>query len=346
MPIEAPPLLELTRTLGRTGIALTALGFGSTGLGNLYRAQTEDAAMATVEAAYAAGIRYFDTAPLYGFGLAEHRIGAALRRLPGEVVLSTKAGWRLFPRGRSASAGGVSHTLFQQPAPFEPRIDYSYDGVMRSFEDSIQRLGTDRIEILLLHDCDRRNHGEAYRERFAEAMAGAYRALLALRDQGAVRAIGAGLNEWEACQDFAQAGDFDCFLLAGRYTLLDQTSLDSFLPLCAERGIGIILGGPYNSGILATGAVEGAFYDYAPASPSILERTRAIERVCVRHGVPLRAAALQFPLSHQAVASVIPGARDKAEVEENLRLISLPIPTALWAELQTAGLIREAAIVK
>lgn len=247
----------ITRTLGRTGIELPVLGFGSTGLGNLYRAQTEAAAMATVEAAYAAGLRYFDTAPLYGFGLAEHRLGAALRRLPGEVVLSTKAGWRLFPR--EGSAGGVSGTSFQRPAPFEPRIDYSYDGVMRSFEDSMQRLGTDRIDILLLHDCDRRNHGEGYAERFKEAMAGAYRALLALREQGAVRAIGAGLNEWQACQDFAEAGDFDCFLLAGRFTLLDQSSLDSFLPLCTERGIGIILGGPYNSGILATGAVEDAF---------------------------------------------------------------------------------------
>jgi D-threo-aldose 1-dehydrogenase len=204
----------------------------------------------------------------------------------------------------------------------------------------LQRLGTDRVDILLLHDCDRRNHGDAYRERFGEAMNGAYRALLSLREQGAVRAIGAGLNEWEACQDFAEAGDFDCFLLAGRYTLLDQSSLDSFLPLCEQRGIGIILGGPYNSGILATGPVPGARYDYAPASPAILERTGAIEAACRRHGVPLRAAALQFPLQHPAVASVIPGARDAAEVEENLRLITLSIPYALWLELRQAGLIR------
>src|SRR6185312_4524724 len=229
---------------------------------------------------------------------------------------------------------------FERAAPFEPRIDYSYDGIMRSFEDSIHRLGTDRIDILLLHDCDRRNHGDAYSERFREAMAGAYKALLALREQGAVRAIGAGLNEWEACQDFAEAGDFDCFLLAGRYTLLDQGALHSFLPLCTRRGIGIILGGPYNSGILATGPVPGAFYDYAPASPAILERTRAIEAACARHGVPLAAAALQFPLSHPAVASVIPGARSPAEVEENLRLLARPIPSALWAELKTAGLLR------
>ena len=329
-----------TRTLGRTGIALTTLGFGSTGLGNLYRAQTEDGAMATVEAAHRAGIRYFDTAPLYGFGLAEHRIGAARRRLPDDIVLSTKTGWRLVPRGASAGPGSSSDSLFDRPAPFTPRTDYSYDGAMRSFEDSLQRLGTDRVDILFLHDCDRRNHGDAYRERFGEAMAGAYRALLSLREQGAVRAIGAGLNEWEACQEFLEAGDFDCFLLAGRYTLLDQSSLGSFLPLCERRGIGVILGGPYNSGILATGAVPGAMYDYAPASPAVLERTRAIEGICRRHGVPLRAAALQFPLSHPAVTTVIPGARDAAEVDENLRLMAHPIPYALWLEFRQAGLIR------
>lgn len=337
-----------TRTLGRTGIELTTLGFGSTSLGNMYRAQTEDGAMAAVEAAYRGGIRTFDTAPLYGFGLAEHRMGAALRRLDQDVVqdivqdivVSTKVGWRLFPRGASDGPGSAADSLFERPAPFKPRIDYSYDGVMRSFEDSLHRLGTDRVDILLLHDCDRRNHGDAYRERFQEAMAGAYRALASLREQGVVRAIGAGLNEWEACQDFAEAGDFDCFLLAGRYTLLDQGSLDSFLPLCERRGIGIILGGPYNSGILATGAAPGAFYDYAPASPAILQRTREIELACHRHSVPLRAAALQFPLSHPAVATVIPGARDAAEVEENLRLMALPIPDALWLELRQAGLIR------
>ncbi len=331
-----------TRTLGRTGIELTTLGFGSTGLGNLYRAQTEDGAMATVAAAYAGGIRYFDTAPLYGFGLAEHRVGAALRRLPArDIVLSTKAGWRLSRRGKGEAPAGVSDSLFDGPAPFKPRIDYSYDGVMRSFEDSLQRLGADHVDILLLHDCDRRNHGEeGYRARFREVMEGGYKALAALREQGVVRAIGAGLNEWEACADFAEAGDFDCFLLAGRFTLLDQSSAESFLPMCERRGIGIVLGGPYNSGILATGAVEGAMYEYAPASAEMLERTRAIERVCARHDVPLRAAALQFPLSHSAVATVIPGARDVAEVEENLRLMAREIPDALWRELREAGLIR------
>ena len=331
----------MKRTLGRTGIELTTLGFGSTGLGNLYRAQTEDGAMATMEAAYAGGIRYFDTAPLYGFGLAEHRVGAAMRRLPADdFILSTKVGWRLHRRG-GVEKGSAADTLFNHPAPFEPRIDYSYDGVMRSFEDSMQRLGTDRIDILLLHDCDRRNHGEhGYPTRFREAMEGAYRALLSLREQKVVRAIGAGLNEWEACQDFAEQGDFDCFLLAGRLTLLDQSSMDSLLPLCEQRGIDIILGGPYNSGILATGAVPGAFYDYAPASEEILQRTRVIERICAAHQVPLRAAALQYPLRHKAITTVIPGARDVAEVQENLALMAHAIPDALWQDLRDAGCIR------
>jgi D-threo-aldose 1-dehydrogenase len=331
----------MIRALGRTGISLTTLGFGSTGLGNLYRPQSEDGAMATVEAAYRSGIRYFDTAPLYGFGLAEHRMGAAMRRMPERnIVLSTKAGWRLH-RADGGGKGSPADSQFIQAAPFKPRIDYSYDGIMRSFEDSLQRLGTDRIDILLLHDCDRRNHGEeGYRQRFREVMDGGYRALVSLREQGMVRAIGCGLNEWQACQDFAKAGDFDCFLLAGRYTLLDQSSLDSFLPLCARRGIGIILGGPYNSGILATGPIEGAMYDYAPASPDILQRTRAIAAICARHNVPLRAASLQFPLSHPSIATVIPGARDVAEVEENLALMTHAIPDSLWEELRHEGLIR------
>jgi D-threo-aldose 1-dehydrogenase len=329
------------RMLGRTGIELTTLGFGSTGLGNLYRRQTEEGAMTTVSAAYAAGIRYFDTAPLYGFGLAEHRMGAALRRIPNDIVLSTKAGWRLDRVGKDDAPGSAADSLFDHPAPFKPRIDYSYDGVMRSFEDSLQRLGTDQIDILLLHDCDRRNHGEdGYRQRFAEVMGGAHRAMVSLREQRAVRAIGAGLNEWQACQDFAEAGDFNCFLLAGRYTLLDQSGIDSLLPLCAARGIGIILGGPYNSGILATGAIDGAMYDYAPASAEILKRTAAIAAICGQHDVPLRAAALQFPLSHPSIASVIPGARDVDEVAENVALMSRVLPDALWQELRHEGLIR------
>lgn len=330
-----------TRRLGRTAVEVTTLGFGTTTLGNLYRRTPEADAFAATDAAYAAGIRYFDTAPLYGHGGAERRMGGALRRFEGpRPVLSTKVGWLMRPAlGRDPDAGH-----FIDPPPFVRASDYSRDGVMRSVEDSMQRLGTDAIDILLIHDADRRNHGEdGYPEVFRAAMAGAYPALLALREQGVVKAIGCGLNEWRACQDFLEAGDFDCFLLAGRYTLLDQDSLDSFLPLCERRGCGVILGGPYNSGILATGAVPGAHYDYAPTAEAILERTRRIEAVCRRHATPLKAAALQFPLRHPCVASVIPGMGGPGEVAENLALTAHPIPADLWAELKREGLIRDDA---
>ncbi|MCE3257892.1 MAG: putative aldo/keto reductase [Nitrobacter vulgaris] len=328
------------RKLGRTDVSLTVFGFGGTSLGNMYRAIDDKAANEALDASFDAGVRYVDTAPLYGHGLSEHRVGGWLRRVRGEnIVLSTKVGWRMFPaRGQPTEAG-----LFMDVPPFRRGLDYSYDGVMRSFDDSLQRLGTDSVDIVFIHDADRRNQGDAFEQRFTEAMEGAYPALLKLREEGVIKAIGAGLNEWEACQRFAEAGDFDCFLLAGRYTLLDQESLDSFLPLCEKRGIGIVLGGPYNSGILATGPVEGAHYDYAPASPEILEKTRRIEEVCRRHNVPLKAAALQFPLGHPTVASVIPGMGDPKRVAENMDLLAHKIPSDLWAELRSEGLIRQDA---
>jgi D-threo-aldose 1-dehydrogenase len=326
--------------LGRTALTLSTFGFGGTALGNMFAPMTEQQSIATLDAAHAVGIRYFDTAPLYGHGLSELRVGAGLRRLEDpEAVISTKVGWRL----RAARGGDTGALPFQNITAFSRYSDYSYDGAMRSFEESLQRLGTDRIDILLIHDVDRRNQGEQYPEVFRSAMSGAYRAVLGLREQGAVKAIGAGLNEWEACRDFAEAGDFDCFLLAGRYTLLEQASLASFLPLCEQRGIGIILGGPYNSGILASGAVPGAFYDYAPASQAVLERVAAIERVCANHHVALKAAALQFPLHHPCVASVIPGTRTPAEVTENLAMLNFSIPPALWQELKATRLMNETA---
>ena len=224
--------------------------------------------------------------------------------------------------------------LFQDITAFSRFNDYSYDGAMRSFEDSLNRLGAQSVEILLIHDVDRRNQGDRLSDVFRTAMAGAYKALLSLREQGLVKAIGCGLNEWEACEQFAEAGDFDCFLLAGRYTLLEQESLKSFLPLCERRDIGIILGGPYNSGILASGAVKGAWFDYAPATDAVLSRVADIEGVCARHNVPLKAAALQFPLHHRCVASVIPGTRSPAELAENLRMLHAPIPVGLLARAQ------------
>jgi D-threo-aldose 1-dehydrogenase len=328
-----------TRGLGKSGVEVTIMGFGGAPLGNMYQAFSDQQARATVEACHAAAIRYFDTAPLYGFGLSEHRLGEALRgKERGRFVLSTKVG-RLLRPGDPAT---LDHGQFKDGLPFAQVYDYSYDGVMRSFEDSLQRLGTWRIDILLVHDLDVWTHRseEARRARVQEFMAGGYRAMVALREQGAVQAIGAGVNETAACQDLAERGDFDCFLLAGRYTLLEQAPLDEFLPLCERRHIALIIGGAYNTGILATGAVEGAYFQYAPAPPEIMERVRRIEAVCARHGVRLATAALQFPLGHAAVATVIPGTRSPAEVAQNVEIFAPDIPADFWAELKHEGQLR------
>ena len=327
------------RVLGKSGVEVTIMGFGGAPLGNMYQALSDEQARATVEACYEAGIRYFDTAPYYGFGLSEHRLGEALRdKERAELVLSTKVG-RLLQPGDPAT---LEHGQFKQSLPFGLVYDYSYDGVMRSVEDSLQRLGTWRIDILLVHDLDVWTHRseDARRARVEEFMAGGYRAMVELREQGAVRAIGAGINETAACQDLAERGDFDCFLLAGRYTLLEQAPLDEFLPLCERRNIALIIGGAYNTGILATGAVEGAYFQYAPAPPEIMERVRRIEAVCARHGVRLPTAALQFPLGHPAVATVIPGTRSPGEVAQNVAIFAPSIPADFWAELKQEGPLR------
>jgi D-threo-aldose 1-dehydrogenase len=326
-----------TRLLGRTGIRVSQIGFGGAPLGNLFAALSEADAASAVVGAFAAGIRLFDTAPLYGHGLIEHRIGAALRHgKRDDFVLATKVGRLLRP---DASAAGEH---YRDILPFATQFDYSYDGVLRSIEDSLQRLGLARIDIVHIHDVDVWTHKSqaAMDERFAEVMGGGYRALLRLREEKAIGAIGVGVNEWQACQRFAEAGDFDCFLLAGRYTLLEQAALDSFLPLCLARNIAVIIGGPFNTGILATGAVAGATYNYQPATAEVMERVSRIDAVCRRHGVALASAALQFPLHHPAVASVIPGARSAVEVTANVATFETPVPAVLWAELRQAGLLR------
>jgi D-threo-aldose 1-dehydrogenase len=316
---------------------LARVGFGGAPLGNLFRPIPEAVAVDTIRTAYDAGLRYFDTAPLYGRGISERRIGAALRDRPRDSFrLSTKVGRLLRPVERRSG----EEDAYKNLPPFEVEFDYSEAGALRSLEASLERLGLDRVDTLFIHDIDRWTHGDAQPERFGQAMAGAYRALRRLRDQGTVSAIGVGVNEWEVCQQAAEAGDFDAFLLAGRYTLLEQEALASFLPLCERRGLSVVIGGPFNSGILATGAVEGATYDYKPAPPEIAARVARIEAVCRRHGVPLAAAALQFPLAHPAVRSVIPGARSADEVRQNLALLRVPIPAALWDDLRAAGLLR------
>lgn len=330
------------RELGKSGVMVTTLGFGGVPLGNLYAPCSNAEAEATLRAAWEAGIRFVDTAPLYGHGLSEHRIGHIMRpRRRDDWVLSTKIGRVLHAADPAAV---VPAGPFVDVLPFQPRFDYSYDGVMRSFEDSLQRLATHRIDVLLIHDVDVWTHGEeGRRAKFEEVMDSGYKALRELRDGGVVGAIGVGVNEVDATMAFARAGDFDCFLLAGRYTLLEQGALDELLPWCTEKKISLFIGGPYNSGILATGAVKGAKYNYADAPPEIMDRVARIEAVCRRHQVSLPAAALQFPLGHPQVAAMIPGARSAREVTQNVETFSTSIPDDLWAELKHEGLLREDA---
>jgi D-threo-aldose 1-dehydrogenase len=326
--------------LGNGGLTFTELGFGAAPLGNLYRAISEEDAQAVLEGAWAAGVRYFDTAPLYGLGLSETRMNRFLRGKPrDEYVISTKIG-RLF-RVTTADKRDGFGKWFDVPARNEI-YDYGYDAVMQSLEFSLERLGLDRVDVLYAHDLDVFNHKSqaALDAKLAEFMAGGYRALLALRDQGVIRAFGAGVNEWQSCQWMTERGDFDLFLLAGRYTLLEQEALETFLPLATARGIGIVIGGPYNSGVLATGPKPGAFYNYDPAPDWVLERVGRIEAICRAHGVAMVDAAFQFPLRHPAVVSVIPGGQGVAEMQANARAAEASIPTALWADLQTKGLIR------
>lgn len=326
--------------IGNGGLTFTELGFGAAPLGNLYRAISEAEAEAILEAAWAGGVRTFDTAPLYGLGLSETRLNRFLRGKPrDEYVLSTKIG-RLFRVTTPDQRDGFGK-WFDVPARNEV-YDYGYDAVFRSLEFSLERLGLDRVDILYAHDLDLFNHKTqaALDARLAEFMAGGYGALVELREQGVIRAFGAGVNEWQPCQWMAERGDFDLFLLAGRYTLLEQEALESFLPLCQGRGIGIVVGGPYNSGILATGPRPGAFYNYDPAPPAILDRVARIEAVCKAHGVRMVDAAFRFPLCHPAVVSVIPGGQGVREVEANLAAERAEIPAALWADLKSEGLVR------
>lgn len=331
--------------IGNGGLTFTELGFGAAPIGNLYRAVSEDDAQETLNRAWNAGVRYFDTSPQYGLGLSETRLNRFLReKSRGDYVISTKVG-RLLRATTPDKRIGFGK-WFDVPSRTEV-YDYSYDGVMRSLEFSLERLGIDHIDLLYVHDLDVWTHGsqtkmEAHRATF---MAGGYKALVALRDEGVIKAFGPGLNEWQPCQWMAERGDFDLFLLAGRYTLLEQEALQSFLPLATQRGIGIIIGGPYNSGILATGPKAGAFYNYDPAPQHILDRVAKIEAVCKSHNIRMVDAAFQFPLRHPAVVSVIPGGQTEAEVDANLAAANAVIPAELWANLRNEGLLRADAPV-
>ncbi|CAN5234312.1 aldo/keto reductase [soil metagenome] len=330
-----------TRKFGRTGLMVTDMGFGAAPIGNFLKPISEETSNAMVQRAWNSGMRYFDTAPLYGHGLSELRLGHSLRWKPrNDFVISSKVGRVLQP----ASRDSIDFAPWVDAAPFKFHFDYSYDGAMRSLEDSLQRMAIERIDIAFIHDCDVFNHGaEQQKIYFKQAMEGAYKALLKMREQGMVKAIGFGVNEWQVCHEALKQGDFDGFLLAGRYTLLEQDSLDEFLPECERRGVAIVIGGGLNSGILATGAVPGAKYNYAPAPAHIMEKVRKIESVCAEYGVPLAAAALQFLIAHPAVASHVPGTRTVEQMDQNVAWVGHPIPPAFWQDLKRKGLLRQDA---
>ncbi len=329
---------------GKGALHFTELGFGTAPIGGLYRPVPAEVAHATMTRAWDLGVRYFDTAPLYGLGQSETRLNRLLQgKNRADYIVSSKVG-RLLHRCKPGEPHEGVGKWFAVPQRTKT-YDYSYDGVLRSLDFTFERTGLDRLDVVYVHDLDVWTHGsaevmEGYRDIL---MAGGYRALMELRDQGVIRAIGGGINEWQSCQWLTERGDFDLFLLAGRYTLLEQEALTSFLPLCQQRGIGIVIGGPYNSGILATGAKPGAFYNYDPVPPQILEKVRKIEATCTAHNIRMVDAAFQFPLLHPAVVSVIPGAMTPAEVAANARAAAATIPPALWADLKSQGLMRQDA---
>jgi D-threo-aldose 1-dehydrogenase len=321
------------RRIGRTDLEVTTLGLGGATIAGSFRPVSPEQARATVLHAIDSGINYVDTAPHYGFGRSEHLVGDALRERPGQAVLSTKVG-RLMKPVRGPYEHG---TEFVDPFPFTRVYDYSYDGFMRSFEDSLQRLGMSAVEILYVHDLGAGTHGvegnKPYWEQFTTG--GGYRALRELRESGAVKAIGLGVNEWQVLMEVLALGDWDVFLLAGRYTLLEQTSLHPFLSTCVERGASVVVGGPFNSGIL----VGGETFNYAKAPEAIVAKVRAIEAVCREFGVPLPAAALQFPLTHPAVCNVLPGPRSPQELDGILDWWDVKVPAELWTTLAAKGLL-------
>lgn len=330
----------MDREFARSGLRTTTLGFGAAPLGNIFREISTADSHAMVHAAWNSGIRLYDTAPMYGHGLSEHRLADALFEYPrDEYVLVTKVGRRLQP----AAPGTFDHGVWVKVPPMRSDFDYSYDGTYRQVEESLQRMMSDRFDVLLVHDIDRFTHGDAQPQRFAEAVAGSFKALLEMRDAGTVKAIGVGVNEHDVCYNVAQAVDIDCLLLAGRYTLLEQEALNDLLPLCEERKVSVILGGVLNSGILATGNTPGAKYNYAPAPQHVRDKVDKIEAVCREFNVALPAAAMQFAAAHPAVVNVCIGARSMDQWAANFTYLNTPIPGEFWQTLVTQGLIREDA---
>jgi len=320
-----------TRQIGKTSLQVTELGIGCAAMAGNHRPVDDADIAGAIEEGLDQNIRFVDTAPFYGFGRSEHFLGRGLRHL-NEYVLSTKAGRLLVPGYTKDPVAAEWPGSF----PFHPIYDYSYAGVMRSYEDSLQRLGVSRIDILLLHDIGVMQHGEeANNLLFADAMTGGYKALDELRRNGDIKAIGLGVNEREVCMDAMEHGHWDTFLLAGRYTLLEQQPMRDLFPACEKAGTSIILGGPYNSGILAGGDT----WNYAQAPTNVVEKANSIKRVCDSHGIPLQAAALQFPLGSSLVSSIIPGPRSRKEMQDNITWFNQSIPDSLWSDLKNESLI-------
>lgn len=333
-----------TRVVGRTGVAVTQLGLGGASYGELFHRVPEQDAYAAIQAAWDGGVRYFDTAPWYGRGLSELRTGAGLREHPrDEYVLSTKVG-RWLKASQDPHWDGAP---WLGGTPFEVVFDYTYDGIMRAYEQSQLRLGLARYDLAVIHDLDHGYHGEGARfdGHLAALATSGWRAVHELKAAGLIRGVGAGINYPGLIQRLLDLVDLDFFLVAMPYTLLTQDVLDTEFPACVERGVGVVIGAPFQSGILATGPRPGANADYAPASREVNDKVGRIKAVCESHGVPLAAAALQFPLGHPSVAAVIPGARNAGQVERNLEVFRMPIPAGLWAELMHEGLLRADAPV-
>jgi D-threo-aldose 1-dehydrogenase len=324
------------RTHARTGLTLTALGLGCAQMGGLYRPTSLAEAAGAFRAAWDRGVRYYDTAPFYGFTRSERRLGTFLTEEPrSDYVVSTKVGRVMVPD----PTVGAMEEGYADPLPFRPTFDYSHDGVLRSYEASRQRLGILEPDILYVHDIGRFTHGERHAHYWEQlTTGGGFRALTRLRDEGAVRGIGLGVNEWEIVAEAIQAADLDLCMLAGRYTLLEQDSL-ALMDECARRGIGIVVAGAFNSGLLA-GKDK---FNYADAPPALVARTQALRAACAEEGVRLETAALQFPLLHPAAVTLVTGARNAAQVEANAAWFEEPIPDGFWARLKARGLLHEAA---
>lgn len=321
-PFEKAPI-------GSTTVAVTRLGLGGGVFGGLYREVPEETAASIVRQALQSGLNYIDTAPLYGHGKSETRLGRALSDVPRDsYVLSTKVGRLLAPEDPAK----VASQIFKNLPPFVPVFDFSYDAVMKSFESSLARLQLDRVDVLYVHDPD------GY---YDDVVRGAYPALRELRRQGVVQAIGVACWDVDLSLRFGRAGEFDVFMLPGRYTLLDQSARNELLPFCVESGASVVVAAPFYSGILATGAQPGAKFNYQDASPDVLERVRRMEAVCAQFEVALPAAALQFPLRHPAVTAVVAGARTEAELAANLQHMERPVPDEFWSEMAACGILSE-----